>query len=63
MLSVYMIPTLLPEPLKPYPYTYVGCNSEPATGRALTGGSVANNAMSVTLCSWTCHGFSMFGLE
>jgi len=45
------------------PFSSVGCYTEATTGRALTGGSLANDDMTVEMCASYCGNFTWFGVE
>ncbi|KAI9774328.1 MAG: hypothetical protein M1840_004222 [Geoglossum simile] len=44
-------------------YNSQGCYTESTTGRALTGKTLATDAMTIELCAATCAGFTWFGVE
>lgn len=44
-------------------YTFVGCQTEPTTGRALSGKSYADDAMTLESCATYCSEYTYFGTE
>ncbi|KAK3373842.1 hypothetical protein B0T24DRAFT_529707 [Lasiosphaeria ovina] len=44
-------------------YVFVGCQTEATSGRALTGPSFADNAMTLEACAASCTGYTYFGTE
>ncbi|KAI0005187.1 heme peroxidase [Xylariaceae sp. FL0662B] len=54
--------TLAPKSTVP-PYVRIGCYNEVPSGRALTGASYADDAMTLEMCSSNCTGFTYFAAE
>lgn len=44
-------------------YTFVGCQTEATSGRALSGKAYADDTMTLELCATYCSGFTYFGTE
>lgn len=55
--------TTTPHTDTPATYKSIGCYTEATTGRALAGGLLADDSMTIAKCSAKCTGFAMFGLE
>ncbi|KAL8894926.1 MAG: hypothetical protein Q9207_008363 [Kuettlingeria erythrocarpa] len=55
--------TVTPPVSTPKGYTFDGCFTEAARGRALTGSVYYDDSMTVEKCSAVCKGFNLFGLE
>ncbi|KAL8924412.1 MAG: hypothetical protein Q9208_004020, partial [Pyrenodesmia sp. 3 TL-2023] len=64
-LNVYERVVTAPVVTNPAPSTYSaeGCYTEATTGRALSGKSFYDNAMTTAKCASACAGFDLFGLE
>ncbi|KAK5658489.1 hypothetical protein OQA88_1880 [Cercophora sp. LCS_1] len=45
------------------PYSFIGCYTEPPTGRALTGATYASALMTLESCAEFCSAFKYFGTE
>ncbi|KAI9673289.1 MAG: hypothetical protein M1829_004354 [Trizodia sp. TS-e1964] len=44
-------------------FTYTSCNRELASGRALTGPTMASDTMTIETCATFCSGYNYFGVE
>ncbi|KAL8754956.1 MAG: hypothetical protein Q9184_004950 [Pyrenodesmia sp. 2 TL-2023] len=64
-LNVYERVVTAPVVTAPAPSTYSaeGCYTEATTGRALSGKTYYDNAMTTAKCASACSGFDLFGLE
>lgn len=58
-----VVGTTTPHTDTPAVFKSIGCYTEATAGRALTGGVLADDTMTIAKCSAKCNGFSMFGLE
>ncbi|KAH8812457.1 WSC-domain protein, partial [Xylogone sp. PMI_703] len=64
-LSIFKVDATVPPPPPPAlaPYTSQGCYTEATTGRALTGKSYFDDAMTVEKCASACSAYLWFGVE
>ncbi|KAL8671645.1 MAG: hypothetical protein Q9168_003851 [Polycauliona sp. 1 TL-2023] len=65
-LNVYTFgnPTTVTPPVStPKDYAFDGCFTEATSGRALTGSTFYDDAMTVEKCAAVCKGFTLFGVE
>ncbi|KAI4223684.1 MAG: hypothetical protein L6R36_005237 [Xanthoria steineri] len=63
-LNVYeRLATAPPTPPTPSTYTSEGCYTEATRGRALSGKTYYDDAMTTAKCATACTGFDLFGLE